>query len=85
MRLHPVFLPNAIPTVYSKDMNTLKELETAVIGLPPNDLASFRAWFAEFDAHLWDTQLAQDIAHGRLETFADEAIRENHEGRTKSL
>jgi hypothetical protein len=31
-------------------MNTLQEVEKLISQLTPEDLASFRRWFAEFDA-----------------------------------
>jgi hypothetical protein len=52
--------------------------------LPPN-LATFRQWFAEFDAAAWDRQIEEDIAAGRLDALADEAIREFREGRCTEL
>ena len=53
--------------------------------MAPNELATFRHWFAEFDAVQWDRQLDQDVAAGRLDSLADEAILDQREGRTKSL
>ena len=43
-------------------MSTLKEVELAVSQLSPEDLAAFRAWFAEFDAVAWDEQIEKDVA-----------------------
>jgi hypothetical protein len=37
-------------------MSNIQEIERAVSQLPPKELAKFRAWFAEFDADLWDQQ-----------------------------
>ena len=55
-------------------MGTVKEIEEAVRQLPSEDLAAFRAWFAEFDAGVWDRQLEEDVAAGRLDALAGEAI-----------
>lgn len=46
----------------------------AVVGLSPQELAEFRAWFLEFDAAAWDRQLEQDTAAGRLDVLAEEAL-----------
>lgn len=62
----------------------IQEIEAAVTQLSPEQLVDFRAWFAEFDAQRWDQQLANDIAAGRLNALADEAIRELREGRTSA-
>jgi len=38
-------------------MSRVNELERQLELLSPEELAEFRRWFAEFDAHLWDRQL----------------------------
>ena len=55
-------------------MSTIQEIEDAIQKLPQEDLAAFRAWFAEFDAHVWDRQFERDVAEGRLEELAAEAL-----------
>jgi hypothetical protein len=55
---------------------TLNDLENAVAGLSSDELAKFRAWFAEFDAEEWDRQFEEDIEAGRLNALAEEALRE---------
>ncbi|MBC7369452.1 MAG: hypothetical protein H7343_22010 [Undibacterium sp.] len=66
-------------------MSTVQEIESAVSHLPPADLAAFRAWFAEFDAAAWDRTLAADVAAGRLDALADEALADLRAGRTTAL
>jgi len=39
---------------YDYCMKTIDKRKTEVEQLPAPDLASFRAWFAEFDAQNWD-------------------------------
>jgi hypothetical protein len=41
---------------------------------------SFRKWFADYDAEVWDKQFEQDVATGRLEKLAEEALRDVREG-----
>jgi len=48
-------------------------------------LAEFRAWFAEYDAELWDFQIERDVAAGRLDRLAEEALEDLREGRCKEL
>lgn len=62
-------------------MGTAKEIEEAVLRLPPAELDAFRAWFAEFEAEEWDRQMEADIAAGRLEKLADEAVGDLRAGR----
>jgi hypothetical protein len=66
-------------------MNTLNEIERAVQGLSPEQLAQFRAWFAEFDWAAWDRELEDDVAAGRLDALADEALANFRAGRTRPL
>lgn len=66
-------------------MSTVHEIEDAVRRLDPNDLAAFRAWFAEFDAEVWDRQFDEDVAAGRLDALAEEALRDLREGRCTDL
>ena len=66
-------------------MSTVQEIESAVQQLPREELASFRAWFTRFDAEAWDEQLATDVAEGRLDALADEALRDLKEGRCSVL
>jgi hypothetical protein len=66
-------------------MSTVDEIEDAIRKLPAEDLAAFRAWFAEFDAAAWDRQFEKDVAEGRLDALADEALRGWREGRGTDL
>ena len=66
-------------------MSTLQEIEAAISRLKTEDLAAFRAWFAEFDARAWDLQFEQDVATGRLNKLADEALDDLREGRSTEL
>jgi hypothetical protein len=66
-------------------MSTFQEIKDAVQQLPPDELATFRAWFAEFDAAAWDRQFEADVAAGRLEKLADEALADLHGGRCTDL
>jgi hypothetical protein len=62
-------------------MSTVEEIEAAVQRLSPDDRAAFRAWFAEFDAAEWDRQFNADVAAGRLDWLAAEALADRNEGR----
>ncbi|MBV9743127.1 MAG: hypothetical protein JO099_05140 [Acidobacteriia bacterium] len=55
-------------------MSTVQEIEDAVRSLSLKDLATFRAWYMEFDATAWDQQIERDIAQGRLDALAEEAF-----------
>jgi hypothetical protein len=66
-------------------MSSVLEIESAVSKLPPNELSAFRNWFMEFDADAWDQQFAMDVADGRLDKLADEAINDARNGRVTDL
>ena len=66
-------------------MTTVAEISGAVQRLPKRELARFRKWFAEYDAAVWDRQLAADADAGKLEALIREAQRDHRAGRTKAL
>jgi hypothetical protein len=66
-------------------MSNVIEIEHAVRNLPPEELAKFRSWFAEYDGVQWDKQIESDVAAGRLDRLADEALEDLRTGRCKDL
>ncbi len=66
-------------------MSTVKEIEDAIQSLSGDDLAALRAWFAEFDAALWDRQIESDSAAGKLDALANQAMEDFRNGRTTEL
>lgn len=66
-------------------MTTVADISGAVKRLPKRELARFRKWFADYDAAVWDQQLAADVRTGKLDTLVREAQRDHRAGRTKSL
>ena len=63
-------------------MSNLLEIERAVSQLSEQELAAFRVWFAEFDAEIWDRQFEEDVAAGRLDGLAQQALEHLREGRS---
>jgi trans-2-enoyl-CoA reductase len=66
-------------------MTRLETLERDVQSLTQQELAEFRAWFAEYDWQVWDRQLEQDVASGKLDAIAAEALAEYERGETTKL
>jgi uncharacterized protein YfaT (DUF1175 family) len=62
-------------------MSTIAEIEDAVRRLSPEDLAAFREWFVQLDAEAWDRQIEEDVAAGRLDALAEEALEDLRQGR----
>ena len=70
---------------YDMAMRSVREIEEAIRNLEPLELEAFRAWFAEFDAQAWARQLEADVAAGRLDALAEEALGDLREGRCADL
>ncbi|MGZ8898875.1 MAG: hypothetical protein ACXW3Z_02165 [Limisphaerales bacterium] len=66
-------------------MSSVQDIEKAISQLSPEDLRLFRTWFHEFDAEAWDQQLEADVAAGRLDKLAAEALKELGAGRCTEL
>ena len=54
--------------------NGLEDIESAVSQLSEHELAAFRNWFIKFDAQRWDRQFETDVAAGRLDQLAEQAL-----------
>ena len=66
-------------------MTKVEKIEQEVRQLSERDLASFRAWFREFDAASWDRQFVADASSGRLDALADAALADHAAGRSRKL
>jgi hypothetical protein len=55
---------------------SITDIERAIEQLSPQELQAFRAWFAHRDAADWDRQFEADVAEGKLDAIAEEAIHE---------
>ena len=66
-------------------MSTVDEIEAAISNLPPQDFARVRDWLMERDNLLWDKQMAEDAASGRLDHLVSEIEGDIASGRVKPL
>jgi hypothetical protein len=57
-------------------MSTIEQIETAILTLAPDEFQRLRQWFVDMDYQRWDRQLEQDVADGKLNALAEEAIAE---------
>ena len=64
---------------------SLREVEAAVIQLPPADLDAFARWFEEYLADAWDKRIEADILAGRLDEAGRRADSDFEAGRCKPL
>lgn len=66
-------------------MFTLDQLETAILQLSPNDFNQLLEWFFDLDYQRWDEQLENDIAAGKLDHLAEEAIADFEAGHYRAI
>lgn len=51
----------------------IKEIEKAIVNLPPTEIVELAKWFEEFHAQVWDDQIERDLKAGRLNSLLEEA------------
>ncbi len=66
-------------------MLTIEQIEAAILELPPDKFHQLLEWFSELDYRRWDEQLEQDVASGKLEDLAQEAIADFEAGRYREI
>jgi hypothetical protein len=66
-------------------MTKLEKIEQDIASLTPGEVAKLARWFAEFQADVWDRQIADDANAGRLDNLADQALASHHAGKTRPL
>ena len=66
-------------------MLTLEQIESAILQLSPDEYRKLSEWFANLDYQRWDEQLEKDIANGKLEDLAKEAIAEFEAGHCRTI
>jgi hypothetical protein len=66
-------------------MSTLEQIEAAILTLAPNEFQQLRKWLFDLDYERWDEQLEQNVADGKLEALAEEAIAEFKTGRCREI
>jgi len=63
-------------------MGDVEKLERQIKDLSPEELAAFRKWFLAYDWDVWDRQLEQDVAAGKLDALAEKALRDHAAGKS---
>ncbi|TLY39050.1 MAG: hypothetical protein E6K59_12760 [Nitrospirae bacterium] len=63
-------------------MGDVEKLERQIKDLSPEELAAFRKWFLTYDWEVWDRQLEQDVAAGKLDALAEKALRDHAAGKS---
>ena len=66
-------------------MSEVEQIESAILRLTAQEFRQIAAWIAELEQSRWDEQLERDVAAGRLDHLAAEAIADYQSGRTREV
>jgi hypothetical protein len=66
-------------------MSTVGEIESALRALPIQDARAVAHWLQEYLDQKWDKQMDADIAAGRLDKLAEQALDRCRAGQVKPL
>jgi hypothetical protein len=66
-------------------MSNVEQIESAILALPPEEFRRLTDWLSELEQRRWDEQLERDVAAGRLEDLAAEAVADYRAGRTREI
>ncbi len=66
-------------------MSKIDDLERQIQALSTTELATFRRWFAGFDAAEWDRQLEADAKAGKLDALGERARQAHASGTSSKL
>ncbi|MCL4790036.1 MAG: hypothetical protein KJ070_25180 [Verrucomicrobia bacterium] len=64
-------------------MSTVKEIEEAIAQLPKDEFWQLTDRLVARRNAEWDRQIEEDICAGKLDKLAEEALREQQEGKTR--
>jgi hypothetical protein len=66
-------------------MLQVEKIQEAINSLPPEQFARLHKWFTEKDWELWDKQIEEDSASGKLDFLVKEANESYNKGNLKEL
>ena len=66
-------------------MSTVTEIENALRELPVPQARDVATWLQEYLDEKWDREIETDIAAGKLDKLADQALAHYRAGRVKPL
>lgn len=66
-------------------MSTVAEIENALQALPLAEARKVAGWLQQYLDEKWDRQIDADIAAGKLDRLAEEAVGDYRAGRVKPL
>jgi hypothetical protein len=66
-------------------MSTVEQIEAAILKLSPQELSQLADWVLDLDEQRWDEQIERDVAAGKLDFLAQEALTEFEAGNCRTL
>jgi hypothetical protein len=66
-------------------MSTVADIKSAFKRLPQKEAREVAEWIQEVMEQRWDRQIEDDIAGGKLDRLAEQALSHYHAGRVKLL
>jgi hypothetical protein len=66
-------------------LTTVEDIERAIEGLTPPQLAELYAWLDQYDPQPIDARLQADLAAGRLDNAIARALEDEKKGRVQPL
>jgi hypothetical protein len=63
----------------------IREIEKAIVQLPAKDLDKLAHWLEDYRAQMWDKQIEEDLAAGRLDLLLAEVDKEYRAGLSHPL
>jgi hypothetical protein len=64
---------------------SVKEIQTAIIELPPGELEDLLEWIEEYRSDAWDRQIAQDVEAGRFDALRQRVREQRQAGQSRPL
>lgn len=64
---------------------TVREIESAIEKLSPNEVSKLSKWLEEFEERIWDKQIERDLQNGKLQNLIEEAEKDYAEGNFQPL
>jgi hypothetical protein len=64
---------------------TLEDIQQAILKLTSAELASFRAWFDEYEATPFDRRIRRDACARKFDCLAERAIADFPKGHAREL
>ena len=64
---------------------SVTEIQTAIVELPPSELADLLEWIEEYRADAWDKQIAQDVEAGHFNALRQRVKEQRQAGLCRPL